>query len=78
MLISKRVQGVYFNESAAQDLTRNMYLNESLIRHSKYPAFQYVYHLFSIKYPNLVKVFNAFLISHAKQVTAIHNRYGLK
>jgi polar amino acid transport system substrate-binding protein len=77
MLVSKRVQGVYFNESVAQDLTKNMYPNESLIRHSKYPAFQYAYHLSSIKYPKLIKAFNAFLISHAKQVNAIRSRYGL-
>jgi polar amino acid transport system substrate-binding protein len=78
MLVSKRVQGVYFNESVARNLAKKMYPNTSLVRHSKYPPFQYAYHISSIKHPKLIEAFNAFLISHAKQVDSIRNRYGLK
>jgi polar amino acid transport system substrate-binding protein len=78
MLVSKRVQGVYFNESVARNLAKKMYPNTSLIRHSQYPPFQYAYHLSSIKYPKLIEAFNAFLISHAQQVNAIRSHYGLK
>jgi hypothetical protein len=78
MLVSERVQGVYFNNSVAQDLVKKMYPGKSLIRHSKYPPFKYAYHLSSIKHPMLIEAFNAFLISHAKQVKAIKNHYGLK
>jgi polar amino acid transport system substrate-binding protein len=78
MLVSKRVQGVYFNESVARNLAKKMYPNTSLVRHSKYPRFQYAYYISSIKHPKLIEAFNAFLISHAKQVDSIRNRYGLK
>ena len=78
MLVSKRVQAVYFNESVARDLAKKMYPNASLVRHSQYPPFQYAYHLSSIKHPKLIEAFNAFLISHAVQVRAIRSSYGLK
>jgi polar amino acid transport system substrate-binding protein len=78
MLVSKRVQSVYFNESVARDLAKKMYPNASIVRQSQYPPFQYAYHLSSIKYPKLIEVFNTFLISHAQQISAIRSHYGLK
>jgi polar amino acid transport system substrate-binding protein len=78
MLVSKRIQGVYFNESVARDLAKKMYPSASLARHSQHPPFQYAYHLSSIKYPKLIEAFNAFLINHAQQIGAIRSRYGLE
>mgnify|MGYP000165078644 CR=1 FL=1 len=78
MLVSERVQAVYFNKSVAKKLIKKMYPNESLVRHSKFPAFKYAYHLSTIKHPKLIKAFNDFLVSHAEQVTKIKRRYGLK
>mgnify|MGYP000324277761 FL=1 len=77
MLVSERVQAVYFNKSVAKNLIKKMYPNESLVRHSKFPAFKYAYHLSTIKHPKLIKAFNKFLVSHAEQVTKIKHRYGL-
>lgn len=78
MLVSERVQAVYFNKSVAKNLIKKMYPNESLVRHSKFPAFNYAYHLSTIKHPKLIAAFNNFLVSHAEQVTKIKHRYGLK
>ncbi len=78
MLVSGRVQGVYFNEEVALNLAKGMYPEQELKRHPKFPAFTYAYHLSSIKYPDLIKRFNDFLISHSAQVTKIKKRYGLK
>ena len=78
MLVSERVQGVYFNKNVAQNLITKMYPKKSLVRHSQYPPFQYAYHLSSIKHPKLIEKFNAFLISHAKELDIIRSRYGLK
>jgi len=78
MLASERVQGVYFNESVAIAVAKKLYPNQQLVEHSLYPPFQYAYHLSSIKHPELISTFNAFLISHAEQVADIRNRYGLK
>lgn len=78
MLVSNRVQAVYFNESVARNLVQKMYPDKSLLRHSKYPPFEYAYHLSSIKHPKLIEQFNAFLISHSEELAAIRNRYGLK
>ena len=78
MLVSDRVQGVYFNESVAMKITQKMYPNKQLAQHSQYPPFQYAYHLSSIKHPELIEAFNSFLISHAEQVAKIRSRYGLK
>jgi hypothetical protein len=55
-----------------------MYPSASLARHSQHPPFQYAYHLSSIKYPKLIEAFNAFLINHAQQISAIRSRYGLE
>lgn len=78
MLVSGRVQGVYFNESVAIALAQKMYPNKSLTHHSQYPPFQYAYHLSSINHPEIIDAFNRFLISHSEQVTKIRHRYGLK
>jgi ABC-type amino acid transport substrate-binding protein len=78
MLVSNRVQGVYFNENVARNLVKKIYPNKSLIRHSQYPPFKYAYHLSSIKHPKLIEQFNAFLISHHEELDAIRSRYGLK
>jgi len=78
MLMSDRVQGVYFNESVAVALAKKMYPNKVLSQHSQYPPFQYAYHLSSINHPELIDAFNAFLLSHSEQVTEIRQRYGLK
>lgn len=78
MLASDRVQAVYFNQSVAIDLARKLYPNKELTTHSAYPAFNYAYHLSSIKHPELISQFNRFLVSHSEQVTKIRNRYGLK
>ncbi len=78
MLAAKRVEGVYFNESVALDLAKKLYPKMTLAVHSQYPAFNYAYHLSSIKHPELVTSFNQFLISHAEQVAEIRRRYGLK
>lgn len=78
MLMSNRVDAVYFNESVALSISKKMYPNKVLSTHSQYPAFQYAYHLSSIKHPELIEAFNSFLISHAKQVDEIISRHGLK
>jgi len=78
MLISNRVQAVYFNESVALDLAKRMYPEKQLTTHSKYPPFTYAYHLSSIKHPELITQFNQFLISHAEKVAKIRQRHGLK
>lgn len=78
MLMAGRVQAVYFNESVALDLAKKMYPKKPLSIHSQYPKFQYAYHLSSINHPELITLFNQFLISHAEQVTKIRNHYGLK
>lgn len=78
MLAAKRIESVYFNESVALDLAKNLYPNMQLTVHSQFPAFEYAYHLSSIKHPELVTRFNQFLLSHAKQVVEINYLYGLK
>jgi polar amino acid transport system substrate-binding protein len=78
MLASERVQAMYFNESVALAVAKKLYPNKQLVEYSLYPPFQYAYHLSSIKHPELINTFNAFLISHAEQVADIRNRYGLK
>jgi hypothetical protein len=78
MLVSERVQGVYFNESVALDIAKKLYPETQLSTHSQYPPFQYAYHLSSINHPELITQFNQFLTSHSKQVASIRNRYGLK
>lgn len=78
MLVSKRIQAVYFNENVALSLAKDMYPNKNLKRHSKFPAFKYAYHLSSIKHPQLIKKFNQFLNSHAEKITKIKHHYGLK
>ncbi len=78
MLVSQRVQGVYFNESVAIDLAKRMYPEKQLTTHSQYPPFQYAYHLSSINHPELIERFNSFLISHSEQVADIRKRYGLR
>jgi ABC-type amino acid transport substrate-binding protein len=78
MLASERVQAMYFNESVALAVAKRLHPNKQLVEHSSYQPFQYAYHLSSIKHPELINTFNAFLISHAEQVADICNRYGLK
>jgi ABC-type amino acid transport substrate-binding protein len=78
MLASERVQAMYFNESVALAVAKRLYPDTQLVEYSLYPPFQYAYHLSSIKHPELINTFNAFLISHAEQVADICNRYGLK
>lgn len=78
MLVSKRVQAVYFNEDVALNLAKGMYPQQKFKRHSQYPAFKYAYHLSSIKYPNLIKIFDEFLISHKEQINTIKKRYDLR
>ena len=78
MLVSERVQAVYFNKNVAMNLIKEMYPEESLVQHSKFPAFNYAYHLSTINHPKLIILFNKFLVSHAEQVTKINHRYGLK
>lgn len=78
MLVSKRVQGVYFNEDVALKLAKGMYPEQKLKRHPEFPAFKYAYHLSSIKHPNLIKKFNKFLNSHKSHIAKIKKRYGLK
>jgi len=77
MLMSQRVQAVYFNESVAMALAKKMYPSKKLTQHSQYPPFQYAYHLSSINHPELIDAFNSFLISHSEQVAEIRQRYGL-
>ena len=78
MLMSGRVDAIYFNTEVALEVAKQLYPNKQLIAHPKYPAFNYAYHLSSIKHKELITQFDKFLISHAKQVTEIRNRYGLK
>jgi ABC-type thiamine transport system substrate-binding protein len=78
MLAAKRIESVYFNESVALDLAKKLYPKIKLAVHSQYPAFEYAYHMSSIKHPELVTRFNQFLISHAEQVAEIRRHYGLK
>ena len=78
MLASERVQAMYFNENVAIAVAKKLYPNKQLVEYSLYPPFQYAYHLSSIKHPELINTFNAFLISHAEQVADIRKRYGLK
>lgn len=78
MLVSERVQGLYFNKDVAHNLIKNMYPGQSLVKHSQHPTFRYAYHLSSIKHPKLIEKFNEFLISHTKQLDVIRSRYGLK
>jgi polar amino acid transport system substrate-binding protein len=78
MLVSGRVDAIYFNAEVAIKVATQLYPNKQLIAHPKYPAFDYAYHLSSIKHKELITQFDKFLISHAEQVTEIRNRYGLK
>lgn len=78
MLVSKRVQAVYFNKHVAEDLITQLYPKKSLVEHSQYAQFNYAYHLSSIKHPKLIKLFNSFLISHATEIQQIKKRYNIK
>lgn len=77
MLVSSRVQGVYFNENVALKLAKEMYPDKKLKRHPNFPTFKYAYHLSSIKHPELIQKFNDFLVSHKSQIARIKKRYGL-
>jgi ABC-type amino acid transport substrate-binding protein len=78
MLASGRVDAIYFNTDVAIQLAKELYPEKTLTSHPKYPAFDYAYHLSSIKHKELIIKFNNFLKSHAKQVEKIRKRYGLK
>lgn len=78
MLVSGRVDAVYFNADVAIEVAKKLYPQKTLIAHPEHPAFDYAYHLSSINHKNLIKKFNTFLKSHAEQVAKIRKRYGLK
>lgn len=78
MLVSDRVHAIYFNAEVAIEIAKKLYPNKQLIAHPKYPAFDYAYHLSSIKHKELITQFDKFLINHAEQVAEIRHRYGLK
>ena len=78
MLVSGRVDAIYFNADVAIEVAKNLYPNKQLIVHPDHPAFDYAYHLSSIKHKDLIVQFDKFLISHAEQVAEIRKRYGLK
>jgi polar amino acid transport system substrate-binding protein len=78
MLLSDRVDAIYFNADVAIAVARQLYPNKQLIAHPSYPAFDYAYHLSTIKHKELITQFDQFLISYSEQVADIRDRYGLK
>lgn len=78
MLVSERVDAIYFNADVAIEIAKQLYPEKQLIVHPTHPAFDYAYHFSSIKSKTLIEKFNDFLKSHAEQVAQIRKRYGLK
>lgn len=78
MLVSGRVDAIYFNADVAIDVAKKLYPEKKLIVHPKHPAFDYAYHLSSIKHKKLIEDFNKFLKINAKKIIQIRNKYGLK
>lgn len=77
MLANGRVQALYFNESVAKKIAKQLYPNKHLIRHPDFPVFKYAYHLSSINHPKLIEQFNEFLRLHSEQVADILSRHGI-
>lgn len=78
MLVSKRVDAIYFNADVSLEVAKHLYPDQTLVPHPKYSIFEYAYHLSSIKHPQVIQQFDDFLISHAEQVAKIRQRYGLR
>lgn len=77
MLMTNRVDAVYFNTDVAIDIANRLYPNKKLLVYSKYPVLNYAYHLSSIKHQELITEFNQFLVDKKLEVKAIKSRYGL-
>lgn len=78
MLVSERVQGVYFNEKVALAQAKKMYPSVKIKNSERVQPFEYGYHLSSINHPELINAFNQFLDSHAVAITRIKKRYGVQ
>lgn len=78
LLVSGRVDAIYFNEEVAQSLIKSLYPEHNIAVHKAFETFAYGYHLSSINHPGLIDKFDQFLIEHRDAVTKILRSYGLK
>lgn len=78
LLVSARVDAIYFNQEVAQSLTRELYPEQSIVVHPDFKTFAYGYHLSSIHHPDLIAKFDKFLIKHSEAVSNILKGYGLR
>jgi len=82
LLISERVDAIYFNEEVARSLADSMYPpvehpDKQVVVHPDFKTFAYGYHLSSIKHPELIAKFDQFLVKHSDAIDKILQGYGL-
>ncbi|TIH10469.1 substrate-binding periplasmic protein [Pseudomonas leptonychotis] len=77
MALSDRVDGVYLNPQVVQHQLYNTAGNEALVFDPSLAYEDDHYFLSSIKYPEVIKQFDAFLNKEAKLVQALKERHGI-
>ncbi|SFI12682.1 ABC-type amino acid transport substrate-binding protein [Pseudomonas guineae] len=77
MALSDRVDGVYLNPQVVRHQLYNSKQNESLVFDPQLPFQNDHYFLSSIKYPEVIEQFNAFLSSQAEWVQQLKERHSI-
>ncbi len=77
-LQNKRIDGVYFNVNVAYYYLLNDQSSDKPVFDASLPHTKSSYTLSSIKRPDVIKQFNAFLVSHADEVAALKTKYKVE
>ncbi|MDX1266796.1 MAG: hypothetical protein R3311_05485 [Oceanisphaera sp.] len=77
MALSDRVDGVYLNPQVVSHQLYNNAKNDTLVFDPSLAYQDDHYYLSSIKHPEVIEQFDAFLISQAKLVEGLKERYGI-
>jgi len=75
---NKRIDGVYFNVNVAYYYLLNDQSSDKPVFDASLPHTRSSYTLSSIKRPDVIKQFNAFLISHADEIAALKTQYKVE
>lgn len=78
LMKAERIDGVYFNVVVARYFLKHTLFEKDVIVFDKsLPHSRSAYHLSSIKYPDVIKQFNEFLISNKDLVESLKNKYDI-
>lgn len=77
MVLSGRVDGIYLNPQVVRHHLYNSAKNDALVLDPNLPYQADHYFLSSIKHPEVIQQFDAFLVSQAKQVQALKEHHGI-